>query len=89
MANFTEDMLIDLYKTLVSLESPEDCKILLDDLCTKKEVENMAQRIRAAKLLMKGETYDKVTEKTGIASATLARVSTAVKYGEGYKKILK
>ena len=49
----------------------------------------MAQRIRAAKLLLNGETYNQVTEKTGIASATLARVSDAVKYGEGYKKLLK
>ncbi len=89
MANITEDMLNDLYKTLVSLETKEDCKLLLKDLCTHKEVENMAQRIRAAKLLLNGETYNQVTEKTGIASATLARVSDAVKYGEGYKKLLK
>lgn len=89
MANITQDMYDELYRTLTSLKDEEECRILLSDLCTHKEIENMAQRIRAAKLLMKGETYDMVTEKTGIASATLARVSTAVKYGEGYKKLLK
>ena len=88
MAKITDDMLKDLYKTLTSLTSEKDCKDLLNDLCTHKEIENMAQRICAAKLLMKGETYVQVTEKTGIASATLARVSDALKYGEGYKKIL-
>jgi TrpR-related protein YerC/YecD len=89
MANITEEMLCDLYETLISLDNIEDCKLFLKDLCTHKEVENMAQRICAAKLLMQGETYLQVTEKTGIASATLARVSDALKYGEGYKKILK
>ena len=88
MAKITDDMLNDLYKTLTSLTNEQDCKDLLNDLCTHKEIENMAQRICAAKLLMKCETYIQVTEKTGIASATLARVSDALKYGEGYKKIL-
>lgn len=89
MANITEDMLSDLYKILISLKDEKTCKVLLEDLCTHKEVENMAQRVRAAKLLMCGETYNQVTEKTGITSATLARVSNALKYGEGYKNLLK
>ena len=89
MAKISEEMINELYKVIVSLESVDDCKLLFDDLCTHKEVENMAQRICAAKLLKQGETYNKVTEKTGIASATLARVSSCVKYGKGYDKFIK
>ena len=89
MTNIPKDMLEDLYEVLLSLETKEDCKILLDDLCTRKEVENMAQRIRAAKLLKNGETYNQVMSKTSIATATLARVSECVKYGKGYKKFIK
>ena len=48
----------------------------------------MAQRITAAKLLMQGDTYEAVIKKTDISSATLSRVSKAIKYGKGYKKIL-
>ena len=36
-------------------ESVEDCRALLEDLCTRKEVEQMAQRIRAARLLKEGQ----------------------------------
>lgn len=79
----------ELYEALLKLETKEDCKIFLDDLCTFKEVEQMAQRVSAAKLLIEGETYEKVIEKTKISSATLSRVSKCVKYGEGYNKILK
>lgn len=89
MAKISEDMIKELYKVLLSLKTEEDCEILLSDLCTHKEVENMAQRISAAKLLKKGETYNSVMEKTGIASATLARVSNCVKYGKGYEKFIK
>ena len=35
----------------------------------------MAQRVRAAKLLLEGKTYQQVIEETEISSATLSRVS--------------
>ena len=89
MANVSKEMFDELYETLLKLETKEDCKIFLEDLCTKKEVENMAQRVQAARLLLEGSTYNQVIEKTGISSATLSRVSTCVKYGEGYNKIIK
>ena len=78
-----------LYTSLLSLESNNDCQIFLDDLCTKKEVEAMAMRLAAAKLLLEGKTYEQVMEATKISSATLARVSTCVRYGKGYQTILK
>ena len=78
-----------LFELLARTDNPEDIGKLFEDLCTKKEVENMAQRVQAARLLLEGSTYIQVIEKTGISSATLSRVSTCVKYGEGYNKIIK
>jgi TrpR-related protein YerC/YecD len=49
----------------------------------------MAQRVKAAKLLMEGKTYEEIIRLTDISSATLSRVSKCVKYGKGYKKLLK
>ena len=79
----------ELYNALLKLETLEDCETFLRDLCTMKELDSMAQRISAAKLLLNGETYESIIKKTDISSATLSRVSRCVKYGEGYKKILK
>ena len=78
-----------LYDVLVSVSSPEECRALLDDLCTVKEVEQMAQRIKAAQLLTEGKTYAQVMEQTDISSATLSRVSRCVQYGSGYSRFLK
>ncbi len=80
---------LELYETLLKLETVEDCESFLLDLCTMKELDSMAQRISAAKLLLNGETYESIIKKTDISSATLSRVSRCVKYGDGYKKILK
>lgn len=81
-------MIDDLYALIVSMKTVEDCRLLFDDLCTYKEIEQMAQRVRAAKLLLEGKTYQQVIEETEISSATLSRVSRCVQYGGGYTKFL-
>lgn len=78
-----------LYNRIVSLQSEEDCKAFFEDLCTVKEVENMAERCFAAQLLMEGNTYSQVMSQAEISSATLSRVSRCVQYGKGYARILK
>ena len=78
-----------LVKLLTQLDNEEDCRALLEDLCTIKELENMAERCHAAKLLMEGNTYNQVMEQVEISSATLSRVSRCVQYGKGYSKLLK
>lgn len=79
----------NLFKAILSLKSEQECQDFFEDLCTNKEVEQMAQRVCAAKLLMEGKTYNQVIEETDISSATLSRVSRCVQYGKGYSEILK
>ena len=79
----------NLYQLIADIHDPEDVRALFDDLCTRKEVENMAERIFAAKLLMEGNTYNQVMAQADISSATLSRVSRCVQYGKGYSKLLK
>ena len=78
-----------LYELILQLDSKEQCAALFEDLCTRKEVENMAERAFAAKLLIEGNTYNQVIAQTNISSATLSRISRCVQYGDGYSKLLK
>lgn len=77
-----------LFNLILKLKTVEDCECLFDDLCTRKEIESMSQRVKAAGLLLEGETYEQIIGKTEISSATLSRVSRCVKYGNGYKKFI-
>ena len=79
----------ELLQLIVSLDNMEDCRALFDDLCTRKEMEKMAERLFAARLLLEGNTYNQVISKADISSATLSRVSRCVQYGSGYAKLLK
>ena len=78
-----------LFQMIASIDDPQECRALFDDLCTVKEVENMAERLHAAKLLMEGNTYNQVMAQADISSATLSRVSRCVQYGKGYSTVLK
>ena len=78
-----------LYRLLARIEDPEDVAALLTDMCTVKEVENMAERLFTAKLLLSGCTYNQIMAQADISSATLSRVSRCVQQGRGYSKLLK
>ncbi len=78
----------ELYSAILKLKSISDCEEFFSDLLTIKELNSMTQRVVAGKLLLSGETYEKIISKTDISSATLSRVSRCVKYGKGYKKFL-
>ncbi len=83
-----DEKLEALFQLILSLDNMDDCRALFDDLCTRKELENMAERVHAAKLLMAGNTYNQVIAQADISSATLSRISRCVQYGKGYSKLL-
>lgn len=78
-----------LFRLIAGIQNPEDVRALFDDLCTAKEIENMAERCYAAELLLEGNTYNQVMAQADISSATLSRVSRCVQYGTGYSRLLK
>ena len=79
----------ELYDEILKLETEEECVKFFDDLCTINELDSMLQRIKAAKMLLEDKTFQEVIKETGISSATLARVSKCIKYGDGgYKETL-
>lgn len=84
-----EQKILRLCQLMASIQDETDIAALFEDLCTRKELENMAERLYAAQLLMEGNTYNQVMARSDISSATLSRVSRCVQYGSGYAKLLK
>ena len=84
--NETVDALFD---AILSLESREECYAFFEDLCTVKEISDMAQRLEAAKLLLGGRTYDQIVKEVEISTATISRVNRCLTYGaDGYNTVL-
>ena len=83
-------MTLKLYEVLSHISSEEDFKAFFEDLCTYAEIEKMEQRVECAQLLLGGDTYNRIIEKTDISSATLSRVSRCLRHGSGgYSRVLK
>ena len=83
MNNFHSEAIDRLFTTILNLETIEDCYLYFEDLCTVKELQDMAQRLETAILLDSGENYQNISESVGISTATIGRVSKCLKYGSG------
>lgn len=71
------------------LERPDEAYALLQDLCTIREIKDMAQRFHVARMLAAGEHYADIQAETGASATTISRVSKALNYGaDGYKLVL-
>ena len=80
----------ELYRIIASLKTKKDVEDFFIDLCTYKEIEQMAQRAHSAKLFLEGKTYTQIIEETELSSTTLSRVSRSISYGTGgYAKFIK
>lgn len=83
--------LIDqLFQTILQLDDVEACYRFFEDVCTIKELQDLAVRFEVAKLLNAKKSYVEIVKLTKASSATISRVNRALLYGaEGYQRALK
>ncbi len=89
MKKFRNESTDILFEAILSLKDIDECKRFFDDLCTRKEINDMAQRITVAKMLMNDDKYLDISAKTGVSSATISRVVKCLdEENSGYKTVL-
>ncbi|MDR1551497.1 MAG: trp operon repressor [Holosporaceae bacterium] len=83
---------IDLFKALALIETVEEARNFLTDLCTPAEIRTFSERWRVCQCLARGDlSYRQIKDRTGASLTTIGRVARFLneeKYG-GYKVILK
>ena len=72
-----------LFQALLSLQNEEECEAFLRDLCTMKELADMAQRVETAQMLLEGKTYEQIVKSVEISTATISRINRCIQYGNG------
>ena len=78
-----------LFEAILSLESVEECYHFFEDLCTIKELDDMAKRMWGARMLADNKVYTEITDATGLSTATISRINRCLKYGQdGYSSVL-
>ena len=77
----------DLFATIADLETGEEVALFMRDLCTFKELEEMAARWKAVLLLEEAHPYREIAAETGMSTATVTRVSQWLNHGTGGYRI--
>ena len=79
----------DLLTVFSKIQDKDDIFLLLEDLFTIREVQDLSSRMEIAVMLSEKVTYGEIVEKTGASTATIGRVNRALNYGAGgYERVL-
>ena len=76
-----------LSAALLSLESAQEVRQFLEDLCTPAEVEAMVDRWRVVQLVDQGYSYRDIREMTEVSVTTIGRVARYMEQGAGGYRI--
>ncbi len=80
----------NLFKAIIALKNLNEAKKFFRDLLTEAEIIEFSNRWQAAQMLAKKITYTEIERKTGLSSATVARISKWLNRGMGgYQLMLK
>jgi TrpR-related protein YerC/YecD len=78
-----------LSEALLCLETSQEVKQFLEDICTPAEVEAMVDRWRVAQLVNQGYSYRDIREITEVSVTTIGRVARFMEMGTGgYRTVL-
>jgi TrpR-related protein YerC/YecD len=64
-----------LAEAVAAIKNEEEARKFLRDLMTPAEIKEFANRLEAASLLSRDAQYNYISEKTGLSSATIARIA--------------
>lgn len=78
-----------LFGAILRLETPDEAAAFFRDLCTLGELHDMGQRWAVVRMLDQGLHYAEISRLTGASTATITRIASWLKHGEGgYRAML-
>ena len=79
----------ELIAALLRLKDGDEAARFLRDLCTLGELHDLAQRWAVVRRLDDGQHYAEISRETGASTATITRIASWLKHGEGgYREAL-
>jgi TrpR-related protein YerC/YecD len=79
----------ELCDAILTLRDRDEAAAFLRDACSLHELEAIAHRWQAARLLDRGVPYARVAAEVGASTATVTRVAHWLRHGEGgYRLVL-
>lgn len=73
----------ELIAAILRLDSADEAARFLRDLCTLGELHDLSQRWAVVRRLDEGKHYAEISRETGASTATITRIASWLKHGEG------
>ncbi len=86
--DWNTDATAALADALVSIEDRDDMLAVLRDLCTLRELQDLASRWQIAGLLADGLPQRQIADQVGTSTATVTRVNQWLQHGTGGYRLL-
>ncbi len=77
------DETAQLFDAILTLQDREEAAAFFRDLCTRRELEEMSQRWRVARMLATGIPYRQIAATSGVSTATITRINQWLRHGRG------
>ena len=78
----------DLLEAVLRLETLDEAERFFRDLCTLGELRDMAQRWAVTRMLDEGLHYAQISQDTGASTATITRIASWLRHGEGGYRLM-
>ncbi|CAN5606702.1 YerC/YecD family TrpR-related protein [soil metagenome] len=73
----------ELLDAVLGLDEREEAARFFRDLCTLRELHDLAQRWQVVRLLHQGRHYSDISRTTGASTATITRIAAWFNHGTG------
>lgn len=72
-----------LYELIASIATAKEARLLLEDLLTPQELDQLTERWQLVQLLAAGTPQREIAKKLGVSIATVTRGSRMLQHGSG------
>jgi len=79
-----KDEIQEVISLLLSCKKNQDIEVIFDRVLTPREINDIARRYKALKMIDEGKSYTDIMQETGMSSVTISRLS--MKCGYGFRK---
>jgi TrpR-related protein YerC/YecD len=77
-----------LFAAVLRLRTVDEAARFFRDLCTVGELHDMANRWAVVRLLDEGLHYAEIAQRTGASTATITRIASWLRHGEGGYRLM-
>lgn len=72
-----------LINSFFKVKTKKNLTKFIEDLFSPEETLDLAQRIKIAKLILDGKTYEEIAAEIPVSTSTISKIGQVIKFGKG------